>query len=508
MTQTVVIGLDGANWGLIDQWIEEGDLPNIRAIRDEGTHSTSRSELPPVTCPNWKCYSTSKNPGELGVFWWEHIDMQNRTVSFPDANSFNTAEIWDYLGDAGLSWAAINMPTTYPPREIPNGEIIAGGPLCADTGYTSDPELEAKLESRFNYRVRPRQPLTDATDSGDEVSEIISLIDTRFDVAEWYLNNKQYEFVHLTLFLLNLLQHYFWRGTPTKRAWELIDERIGDLLQSDRNIVLMSDHGCSEIDTVFHINQWLQEEGYLQTTRSVSDALQTVGITKERVKKTVDYIGLGTIARQLPSSLKNTLPQRGEGTKREGKIRRVEWDSTSALASGQGPVYTNNETAIPKIIADLKEVKTPSGKPIASAVYHRDDVYSGRYQEQAPQIIIDQTPGIHIADGVGTHDVFTAPSRWSADNDRNGLFAACGPQVASQDLGQTSILDIAPTLLSLMKLKIPTDFEGQVLNLSGSMSEDRPNEVDTREPITDVHRGDGPSGSAEERLRDLGYLSQ
>jgi len=76
----VVVGLDGASFELLDPWIEEGSLPNLRKIKDSGVYGDMESCLPPVTSPNWKCYSTGKNPGKLGIFWWENIDVKNKRV--------------------------------------------------------------------------------------------------------------------------------------------------------------------------------------------------------------------------------------------------------------------------------------------------------------------------------------------------------------------------------------------------------------------------------------------
>lgn len=73
MARTVVIGLDGGNWELVKPWLGSGYLPNLSGLRENGSWSTQQSCLPPVTFPNWKCYSASKNPGNLGVFWFEHV---------------------------------------------------------------------------------------------------------------------------------------------------------------------------------------------------------------------------------------------------------------------------------------------------------------------------------------------------------------------------------------------------------------------------------------------------
>ena len=145
MTETIVLGLDGANWALLDPWIEGGRLPNIAALRDEGVWTDMHSCFPPVTCPNWRCYSTGKNPGKLGVFWWENIDTDRQTLTTPDSRSFKSANYWDYLNREGLSAGVMNLPMTYPPFEVEDF-IIAGGPDSEQTEYTHPPELGDRLD--------------------------------------------------------------------------------------------------------------------------------------------------------------------------------------------------------------------------------------------------------------------------------------------------------------------------------------------------------------------------
>lgn len=506
MANTVVVGLDGANWGLIDQWLERGKLPTIRRLREAGTDAVSRSELPPVTCPNWKCYSSSKNPGELGVFWWEFIDPENGTISFPDANSFETAELWDYLGDAGMEWFCLNMPTTYPPRDIPGGHLVAGGPLCGDSGYVADPEFERELEERFGYAVRPETALTSAEDSDAEVKAILSLMELRFDVLEWYLDEYDPHFAHVTIFMLNILQHYFWNGEPTEAAWRMIDERLGAIEEQTDNLVIMSDHGCSPVDTVFHVNRWLQSKGYLKTEMGLSLYLNRLGVTKEQVSNLAEAFGVRRLARKLPRKIKNVFPQAEEGAKREAKSNTIDWDASVAVASGQGPLYVKEGQGdlAAEIAGKIESLETSAGDRVASMVYTREQVYTGQFLDDAPELVIDQAPGIHISDGVGLTETFIPPARWSAENDRNGLFLAVGDNFTRGTIEEISIRDIAPTILQSMGLPVPGDMEGAILDVL----EDDFCEVEYREPITVGDRGVGTESAVEDRLENLGYIGQ
>src|SRR6056297_1402936 len=176
MTETIVLGLDGANWALLEPWLDEGRLPNIEALRNRGEWTDMHSCFPPVTCPNWRCYSTGKNPGKLGVFWWETIDTDRQTLTTPDSRSFKSANYWDYLNREGLSAGIMNLPMTYPPFEVEEF-MIAGGPGSEQENYTHPAELADRLDAE-GYDLHPDTPVT-AKDDRKAADGLVDLIEQR-----------------------------------------------------------------------------------------------------------------------------------------------------------------------------------------------------------------------------------------------------------------------------------------------------------------------------------------
>lgn len=470
MKKVLVLGLDGANWNLIDPWISEGSLPNLKMLKNVGVWGDLRSCLPPVTCPNWKCYSTGKNPGNLGVYWWERIDCKNKKLILPSSLSFHSKEIWDYLNMEGYNTGIINMPTTYPPKKV-NGFMIAGGPTSSEEKFCYPEELEKMLYSKYGYRVHPKHLLTSNSNQGKEVDEILNLIDLRFNVAFELLQDYDLHFLHITIFYLNVLQHYFWRGEPVKRAWEIIDHNIGKFLKDDVNLFLHSDHGSHPVNTVFYINSWLQKEGYLLIKKNSKDFFLQLGLSKQKVFRFSKKLGIEWLLKVIPKTFKNILPKSEEGFKRKEKLERVNWEKTNAIASGQGLIYLNcnqsyHNTIRNKIMEKLKSLKSPiTGENITEKVFKKEEIYNGNYLDLAPDIIFEQAKGVHTTDVIGHNQIFSSTNNWKADNIPMGLFCAYGPDIKKRGiLSGLSILDIAPTILYLMNVSIPRDMEGRVLN--------------------------------------------
>jgi len=465
---TVVVGLDGAHFELLEPWIEDGLLPNIRDCITDGVSGDLKSVLPPVTSPNWKCYSTGRNPGKIGIFWWENINVDQRDIYYPESRKNALPHYWERIAethDVGV----VGVPLTYPPREF-NGNLVAGAPDGREVNYTTPQNLQGKLEEEFNYRVSKRNRID--TDREAAVEEILDLIDLRFKIGKFMLSKRDVDFLQVTTFYINSLHHFLWDDEATLRAWQLVDEYVGEFRDCGYNVILMSDHGSTTIDQEFHVNAWLQQEGYLETNMRLPSVLHRAGITTDRLIELATTLGVQRVVKKLtPNAILQYIPNEDREISRNRKAGHVNWEDTKAIASGQGPVYLNVERTNPEydsirdgLIKKLRHLEGPSGQPVAKSVHRGESIYDGRFVSDAPDIVIDQTDGTHISGRIGRSEVFTTPERgeWKAENKRSGLFIAAGPEFATGGVDMLSILDLAPTLLHLFGQPIPEEYDGSV----------------------------------------------
>jgi len=513
---TVVLGLDGGCFELTQPWIDDESLPNFATLTTDGTSTDMQSCLPPVTCPNWQAYATGTNPGKLGVFWWEAVDEDERKIENRSAASdFDGTHYWRFLdGDA----AVVNLPTSYPPSEV-DGIHVAGGPGAEQTGYTYPESLEEDLEEKYDYAVHPEKMSLLSGDDPDNdcIPEIYNLIDSRFDVLEDELERGEYELVHVTVFYLNVLQHFYWDMDVVKQAWEKIDERVGRLLEMDEldHFFVMSDHGSNEIETTFRINTWLEQHGYLQTESGVSDYLHKVGITQERVRPVLAKLGVEWWARRLlPERVQMMLPDEEGSVDKSAKGDVIDWGRSQAVASGQGPVYVladdpaEREQIVDELIADLEGLTDEAGNAVFDQVLRGEDVYSGPHTGRGPDVVLDQAAGVHIEGKIGNNDVFGEPNKWHGENKDTGMFIGYGPDIdETAALSDMHILDIAPTLLHLHGKDVPERMDGEVRrDLFDAESEPANRDVSR----VDVDVGSADSQTVErdvtDRLEDLGYM--
>jgi len=466
--RTIVFGLDGAGFELIQPWIDAGELPNVKRATETGVTGDLQSVLPPVTSPNWKAYATGKNPGKIGIYWWENVDVDEERVYYPTERKHVNTEFWEIIGTSDGA-GVIGVPTTYPPKSI-DGFQVAGAPDGADDGYTSPPDLEKCIESELDYRVLKRNRLADDMDAAAE--EIHDLIDLRFSAAERLLADHDVEFLQVTTFYLNSLHHFLWDHEHTLEGWRIVDRHLERFLDEGWNVVLMSDHGSNEIRTVFHINTFLEKQGYLETDTDIAEFLHGLGINADRLLRIVDTVGAGRLAKRLaPEWLLNYVPDESGEIDRLGKAGAVDWDETEALASGQGPIYLTVDEDSPRyervrteLIERLTDLEDKDGNLVVEAVHRGETVYEGPYIDDAPDLVIEQAPQVHIPGSIGRDELFSDPEEdgWRGENKREGLFTATGPAFGTGEIEDISILDLAPTLLHLHDCPVPDDMDGTV----------------------------------------------
>ena len=66
--RTLLLGLDGATYDLLDPFMKQGIMPFLRDFTDRGTRASMMSTPNPVTPPAWTSMMTGRSPGHHGIF--------------------------------------------------------------------------------------------------------------------------------------------------------------------------------------------------------------------------------------------------------------------------------------------------------------------------------------------------------------------------------------------------------------------------------------------------------
>ena len=145
----VVLGFDGMDPDLAERWVKEGKLPNMRRIAEQGglyPLTTTHSAESPTA---WASFATGVNPGKHNIYdflvrdtatYLPDLGMVRRhppkflfnylPIGKPRIESTRGAtSFWVTAGRAGVRSSILTVPVTFPPEEVPNGELLAGLPL-------------------------------------------------------------------------------------------------------------------------------------------------------------------------------------------------------------------------------------------------------------------------------------------------------------------------------------------------------------------------------------------
>ena len=176
------------------------------------------------------------------------------------------------------------------------------------------------------------------------------------------------------------------------------------------------------------------------------------------------------------------------------------------------------ERLLDNITSSLLAVKDPStGANLIKAVHRPRDLYEGKYSGEAGDLILEMSDGYAADEYVGGDLIVPSAHRYgprilgpSGTHAPEGLVAALGPDIRSGSSIEARIVDIAPTILYLMGLPIPSQMDGKVLleALEPAFTErtsPKRTDIESDEAAQNVYTPEELK-IVEDRLRALGYL--
>src|SRR5438045_2810174 len=160
--KVMVLGWDGATWDVLEPLVQEGLLPNLSRLREQGAWGRLRSVFPPLSPVAWTGVMTGKNSGKHGIFEFlehGHDPLGGRVNS---SGAIQAKLLWELAAQQGKQTVAGGVPMSYPPRPATRfpGFFLRDflSPIAA-SDFSSDPALFAELEKE----VGPYRPWSSAT---------------------------------------------------------------------------------------------------------------------------------------------------------------------------------------------------------------------------------------------------------------------------------------------------------------------------------------------------------
>jgi predicted AlkP superfamily phosphohydrolase/phosphomutase len=525
VSRVLLIGWDGADWRILDPMLEAGILPNLSSLLARGSRGVLRSTVPNHSWSAWPSFLTGLEPSNHGVYDIFERELGARKHLPVTYRSIKEKTILDDLDAAKTNTIMTNLPLTFPPPRI-EGKLVAGGVLPKWRPFTHPESLGQELEragapfpingmSWTTFRNRPIPFLEEARD----------LTEARTKANLHLLDSTDWEFASLIYVATDRVQHclakYVSPDHPNfsalsreplaekiRNVYRLLDDGLGRILERARDddlVLFISDHGFQSCTRAVHMDRLLESLGFLRfaANRAVFGPMQW-GPMRTVARKIYDVLGLhGRVS--LPQSVN------WQKTRAYTSVRST-GEGISINLAGREPEGIVDPADYERVRSSVMEavdsfVDPGTGRKPVRRVLRREDVFTGRFAETAPDIVLE--PAEHYSLTHARRAVEDAD--WlSGDHRMEGVVLAAGPRVGPDAFTEPALLvDIAPTILAALGVPASVKHDGQVLSRVVGDEVAVPGGG-----IREEHdRGGSEEGLAadeaqevEEHLRGLGYL--
>jgi predicted AlkP superfamily phosphohydrolase/phosphomutase len=180
------------------------------------------------------------------------------------------------LSDAGKRVIVVNVPVTYPPRQV-NG-ILVGCFLSPSLEKAVYPAPTCPRSNRWATSSTPI-PGRPASPKRLALQEVNAALDARIRTLFYLLEREQWDYLHVHIMETDRLHHFLWQqmdeGHPTYAPafydfYRRIDDMLGQVaarLDEGTTLVWMADHGFCTIKREVYVNRWLMDKGWLKTAQ-------------------------------------------------------------------------------------------------------------------------------------------------------------------------------------------------------------------------------------------------
>ena len=551
--RVVVLGLDGATWTVLDPMIERGVMPNLGALRDGSARGTLRSVVPPVTTAAWTSMMTGCLPPRHGVFDHRYYDAVEGRMKVNHSGRIRVPTLWRILSEAGRTVVCLNLPGQYPPPSV-RGVVVSGmdaphleGALQGSQEFAQRLRAEVPGYALRYFWKRAPQSLDELETNARQTAESFrgraegGLLADRV-YPDWSVLMVQFQnldpFQHRVWPYLNVddtgIERPGWNEAAAL-VMRGLDTAVGLLCElAERRgaaVVVVSDHGFGPCRGRIDVHRILLDSGLIRLP-------SWTGRLWRRGEQARDRLRVWRAKRSDPTARSSSFDQ--------AIVAQFpfDWKRTLAFAphqdtaamvyvnsSARGGPHRNTAVSTPRQLDEARELAfralaqarhPETGTPLFPLIIPVAEHYGlDPAREGYPDLIALPDEAYWVRTRFTPRgSVVSADPNLPGTHRLEGVIALRGLGLAAGCRIQARLIDVAPTLLELLGLPVPSFIEGTSI-LSGGATQESGQPHPRQHRVSTVHsrqdRCDGPHGPAfeippeeqaiiERRLAELGYL--
>jgi predicted AlkP superfamily phosphohydrolase/phosphomutase len=524
--RVLFIGLDAGDTELIEQWCRAGLLPNIAQMRSRGIWARMQTTAEIMHVSAWPSIFTGTPPDEHGLYHAYVMQPGQQTPVRPRPDKSPVPFLWQLLSDQGKRCVIMDAFMTCPLQNFNGTQIVEWGTWSWFWEPTILPAaLEKEMQKKFGpYPAEDHSQIgmTPPPDPRGFHQRLIAAVAKKTQVVKWLMEREAWDFFLVVFGESHPAGHYFWHfhdpsyiAHPKEGAGVLqsalrdvyvaLDKAVGDILQSvddTTTVFLVSGDGMGPNYSGSHIlNDLLTRMGLFNNLQG-GERHPANGPSKApgQVPKAKTDV-LSAIRNMIPKSVRVAvsralLPRHvNEKLSLRWKTAGISWQHTRTFLienanesyirinlkgrEPQGIVEPGREyeELCEKLYQTLKGMSNPAnGKPAVCTVYKTDDIYHGPCRSHMPDIIVNWDDDARVTTELLTEKYglirserpgYAVMPYYTGNHRPNAFMLVVGPEIPQEKtLEQTSILDLAPTILTYFDIQPPDYMDGKILTVS------------------------------------------
>jgi len=371
--KTVIIGIDGAPFGLMKDLSDSGVMPNFKKLRQKGTFKQLRSTIPEISSISWSSVITGKNAGEHGIFGFVDMIPKTYSLSFPNFKNLKAEPFWK---KDNKRYIILNVPQTYPAQEL-KGVLISGF-VALDLENSLYPKVFLKKLNELDYKIDVDS--NKAHKSMDLfLKELFEVLEARINTANYFWKEADWDTFMLVFTGTDRLMHFLWEAYEDKahkyhqqflEVFKKIDQFLGTIDQEKYNLIMLSDHGFEKLETEVNINTFLEKKGFLSLDKekksyaAITDKTKAFSLDPARI-----FI-----------NLKGKYPN--------GSIEESE-----------------KEKIIQELTREFEKLEY-KGEKVIKKIYKKEEIYKGEYTKNAPDLVLLANKGFDLKSKLNKEKIF------------------------------------------------------------------------------------------------------
>lgn len=509
--RVLLIGLDSADAELVEQWMASGHMPGFSALKRNGGwfgRLGTTAEVMHVSA--WPSLYTGTTPGQHGLYHAYQINAGEQEIHRTRPDTAGRPPFWKYLDDAGRKCIVLDAFMDYPLQGFKGTQVTDYGTWTWFGEPGSTPKnVRDELLRRFGPYPAPEHSnlVNVPADPMRFRDQLIAGTELKSRIVRSFMQEQEWDFLFVTFGEPHGAGHYLWHiddagfpshpnegplsnQQPVRDVYMALDRAISEIVAAadDRTIVMITSGdgmgpnytGCHLMPEMLHrmdlfhsINVGTKPESDPAASKKKKGVLSTL-------RQSIPLEWRQAVTRCLPRSVRYRISMKWVNS-------GIDWSKSKVFCipnSNEGYFRVNLTGREPRgIVApggeyqdvlgtlreELTHLRTPANVQAAERVALMDDVFTGPRRGDLPDAVISWNGQARVLDelhspragnvkgksGYEISPFYTGNHRAAAFVLANG----CPPSADGAD--KRHILDIAPTILSLLGVEPPAHFEGR-----------------------------------------------